>query len=334
MRLFLRVATLAFVVLGLSVPAMAAGPAKLSYSNFFPPTHIQSILAEEWCREVEKRSGGQVVIDYYPAGTLTKPKDCYDGVVQRISDIGLSALGYTKGRFPVLSGVDLPMGYTSGVQATKLANAVYEQFKPKEFDDVHVLYFHAHGPGKLHTAGKPVKTMDDLKGMKIRATGNSASVIAALGGNPVAMSMPDSYQSIQKGVVNGGIYPVETNKGWKMGEVVDYLTDTTAVAYTTTFFVVINKDVWASLSPEVQQVMTEVSREWTAKHGQAWDDSDKEGLAFFLAQPGNAVVTLDQAEAERWTKAMEPIFVDYEAECAKVGADGKAVLEFMRANLN
>jgi TRAP-type C4-dicarboxylate transport system substrate-binding protein len=57
MRLFLRVATLAFVVLGLSVPAMAAGPAKLSYSNFFPPTHIQSILAEEWCREVEKRSG-------------------------------------------------------------------------------------------------------------------------------------------------------------------------------------------------------------------------------------------------------------------------------------
>ena len=333
MRLFLRVATLAFVVLGFSAQAMAAGPAKLSYSNFFPPTHIQSILAEEWCREVEARSNGQVVIDYYPAGTLTKPKDCYDGVVQRISDIGLSALGYTKGRFPVLSGVDLPMGYTTGVQATTLANAVYEQFKPKEFDDVHVLYFHAHGPGKLHTAGKPVTSMEELKGMKIRATGNSASVISALGGNPVAMSMPDSYQSIQKGVVNGGIYPVETNKGWKMGEVVDYLTDTTAVAYTTTFFVVINKDVWASLSPEVQKAMTEVSRDWIPRHGKAWDDSDKEGLEFFLAQQGNAVVTLEPAEAERWAKAMEPIFGEYEAECAKVGADGKAVLDFMRANL-
>jgi len=175
--------------------------------------------------------------------------------------------------------------------------------------------------------------MEELKGMKIRATGNSASVISALGGNPVAMSMPDSYQSIQKGVVNGGIYPVETNKGWKMGEVVDYLTDTTAVAYTTTFFVVINKDVWASLSPEVQKVMTEVSRDWIPRHGKAWDDSDKEGLEFFLAQQGNAVVTLDPAEAERWTKAMEPIFGEYEAECAKVGADGKAVLDFMRANL-
>ena len=335
MRLSLRVAALvaAFLVLGLSGSAMAAGPVKLSYSNFFPPTHIQSLLAEQWCREVESRSGGQVVIDYYPAGTLTKPKDCYDGVVQRISDIGLSALGYTKGRFPVLSGVDLPMGYTSGVQATTLANAVYAQFKPKEFDDVHVLYFHAHGPGKLHTAGKAVKSMDDLKGMKIRATGNSASVVTALGGSPVAMSMPDSYQSIQKGVVNGGFYPEETNKGWKMGEVVDYLTDTTAVAYTTTFFVVINKDVWAGLAPEVQKAMTEASREWIPKHGKAWDDSDKEGREFFLAQSGNAVVTLDAAEADRWTKAMEPIFAEYEAECKKAGADGKAVLEFMRANL-
>jgi TRAP-type C4-dicarboxylate transport system substrate-binding protein len=225
------------------------------------------------------------------------------------------------------------MGYTSGVQATRLINAVYEQFKPKEFDDVHVLYFHAHGPGKLHTAGKAVKSMEDLKGMKIRATGNSAAVISALGGSPVAMSMPDSYQSIQKGVVDGGIYPVETNKGWKMAEVVDYLTDTNAVAYTTGFYVVINKDVWNGLAPEVQKAMTEVSAEWAGRHGQAWDDSDKEGLEFFLAQEGNAVVTLDPAEAERWSKAMAPIFTAYEAECAKVGVDGKAVLDFMRANL-
>lgn len=331
LKIVAMVATL--LVLGFAGPLAASGPVKLSYSNFFPPTHVQSQLAEEWCREVEKRSGGAVVIDYYPAGTLTKAKDVYDGVTQRISDIGLSALGYTKGRFPVLSGVDLPLGYTSGVQATELANAVFAQFSPKEFDDTKVLYFHAHGPGKLHTAGKPVRSMEDLKGMKIRATGNSASVVQALGGNPVAMSMPDSYQSIQKGVVNGGIYPVETNKGWKMAEVVDYLTDTTAVAYTTTFFVVMNKKVWEGLSPEVQDVITQVSREWIPRHGQAWDESDQEGLEFFLAQNGNEVVTLEDTEAERWAQAMEPIFADYTAECAKAGVDGQAVLEFMRAGI-
>jgi TRAP-type C4-dicarboxylate transport system substrate-binding protein len=97
--------------------------------------------------------------------------------------------------------------------------------------------------------------------------------------------------------------------------------------------VVINKDVWNGLAPEVQKAMTEVSAEWAGRHGQAWDDSDKEGLEFFLAQEGNAVVTLDPAEAERWSKAMAPIFTAYEAECAKVGVDGKAVLDFMRANL-
>lgn len=319
----------AMFIIGLAGSAFA-GPIKLSYSNFFPPTHIQSQLAEQWCRAVEAKSNGAVQIDYYPGGTLTKAKDCYDGVVQRISDIGLSALGYTKGRFPVLSGVDLPLGYTSGIQATKVANAVFAKFAPKEFNDVHVLYFHAHGPGKLHTAGKAVTRMEDLKGMKIRATGNSASVIAALGGSPVAMSMSDSYQSMQKGVVNGGIYPLETNKGWKMAEVVDFLTDTTAVAYTTTFFVVINKDVWASLPEEAQKVMTLVSEEWTPKHGQAWDDSDTEGRAFFLQQPGNAAVTLDDAETARWIAAMAPIFTEYEAGCAKSGVDGTSVLQFMR----
>ena len=319
--------------LGLVSLVEAAGPVKLSYSNFFPPTHIQSLLAEEWCREVEKRSNGAVVIDYYPAGTLTKAQDIYDGVVQRISDIGLSALGYTKGRFPILSGVDLPMGYTSGVQATALANAVYAKFSPQEFADTKVLYFHAHGPGILHTAGKAVTSLDDLKGMKIRATGNSASVIKALGGNPVAMSMPDSYQSIQKGVVNGGIYPVETNKGWKMGEVVKYMTDTTAVAYTTTFFVVMNKTVWDGLSPEIQQVIVDVSQEWIPRHGQAWDESDAEGREFFLAQPDRKIVTLEPEEAQAWTQAMEPIFTEYEAECTKAGVDGQAVLEFMRETL-
>lgn len=322
-----------FALFAFTAHASAAGPLKLSYSNFFPPTHIQSKLAQEWCQAVEAKSGGQVVIDYYPAGTLTKAKDIYDGVVQHISDIGMSALGYTKGRFPVLSGLDLPLGYSSGVQATALANAVFDHFKPKEFDDVHVLYFHAHGPGKLHTAGKPVGSADDLKGMKIRATGNSASIITALGGIPLAMSMPDSYQAIQKGVVNGGIYPEETNKGWKMGEVVDYLTDTTAVAYTTTFFVVMNKDAWNALPPAAQEAMTAVSQEWPTKHGQAWDESDKEGRAFFLAQPGNKIVTLESAEAARWKEAMKPLFIEYEEQCQKVGQDGKAVLEFMRDHL-
>jgi TRAP-type C4-dicarboxylate transport system substrate-binding protein len=95
-------------------PQAQAAPIKLTYSNFFPPFHIQSKLAEAWCKEVEKRTNGRVKVEYFPKGTLTKARQCYDGVVTGISDLGLSVLAYTGGRFPVLSAIDLPLGYTSG----------------------------------------------------------------------------------------------------------------------------------------------------------------------------------------------------------------------------
>ncbi|BBD10052.1 TRAP transporter substrate-binding protein [Desulfovibrio ferrophilus] len=328
----LLLAALTLAVLSTALPAQA-GNVKLTYSNFFPPTHVQSQLAEAWCKEVEKRTGGAVSIDYFPGGTLTKAKQCYDGVVEGLSDIGFSVLAYSRGRFPVMAAVDLPLGYQSGVVATKVANGVNEKFQPKEFDDVQVMYFHAHGPGLLHTAKKPVRSIEDMKGLKLRATGNSAKVVSALGGTPVAMSMPDSYQAIQKGVVNGGMYPVETNKGWKMGEVVDYMTDSGAVAYTTTFFVVMNKDRWAEIPADAQKAILEINAEWSGKHGQAWDDSDKAGMEFFKAQ-GGEVIPLADAETDRWKAACAPMLEAYTAEATKKGLDGKAVLDYIVATLN
>jgi TRAP-type C4-dicarboxylate transport system substrate-binding protein len=305
---------------------------RLSYSNFFPPTHVQSELAEAWCREVENRTNGRVQIDYYPAGALTKAPQCYDGVVQGLSDIGFSVLAYSKGRFPTMAAVDLPLGYKSGEAATAVANKVYEKFQPEAFDDTEVMYFHAHGPGIVHTEGEPVKKLEDMQGKKLRATGNSAKLVKALGGSPVAMSMPESYQAIQKGVVDGGMYPVETNKGWKMAEVVDYMTESYPVAYTTTFFVTMNKDRWKELPPDVQQTIREVNEEWAAKHGQAWDESDEEGREFFMAQ-GGEVIELDEAEAERWKKAAEPMLQEYVETANQRGLDGEAILEFTQKSL-
>lgn len=321
------------LVLTAPVTPARAGAIRLSYSCFFPPTHVQAKLAEAWCREVEKRTNGQVRIDFYPGGTLTKAKQCYDGVVEGISDIGNSALAYSRGRFPVMAAVDLPLGYATGLAATRVANAVYEQFKPKELADVKVLYFNAHGPGLLHTRGKAVRTLEDLAGMKIRATGNSALLVQALGATPVAQSMPDAYQSIQKGVVDGGMYPVETNKGWKMAEVVDYMTENFSTGYTTTFFVVMNRDRWDSLPAEVRAAIESVDAEWIDKHGKAWDDSDVVGRQTFLAEPGNEIIPLSPAEAARWKQAASPILDDYVKDVSAKGVDGRAVLDFTTAKL-
>jgi TRAP-type C4-dicarboxylate transport system substrate-binding protein len=304
----------------------------LTYSNFFPPTHIQSQLAEQWCKEVEKRTNGQVEIQYYPGQTLTKANQCYDGVVEGLSDIGFSVLAYSKGRFPVLGTVDLPLGYTSGIAATKVANEIYKKFQPKEFDDTKVLYFHAHGPGLIHTKKKPIKKLEDLKGVKLRATGNSAALVKALGATPVATPMPEAYQSIQKGTVDGGMYPLESNKGWKLGEVTDYSTAAFSCAYTTVFFVVMNKDKWNALPDNTKKIIEEINIEWAQKHGQAWDASDVEGIKFFLNE-GNQIIGIDKKEAEKWKKAALPMIEAYQKELDKKGLNGKEIITFTQKTL-
>ncbi|MCG8636597.1 MAG: TRAP transporter substrate-binding protein [Desulfobacterales bacterium] len=305
---------------------------ELRYANFFPPTHIQSQLAESWCKEVEKRTNGEVVIHYFPAGTLTKAPQTYDGVVQGIADIGMTVLAYSRGRFPVASAIDLPMGYASGVQATAVANAVLDKFQPKEFKDTRIMFLHAHGPGFIHTRGKAVENLDDIKGLKLRGTGTSGLVQAALGASPVGKSMRECYQMLQKGVVDGSSHPMESNKGWKLGEVVQYMTQNYSTAYTTTFAVFMNKDKWAKLTPEQQKTITEINAEWSAKHGQAWDDSDKKGLAFFK-EKGGKVVTQTEAEAKKWEEAVAPVINTYIEKAAKKGLDGKAIVDFIKTNM-
>jgi TRAP-type C4-dicarboxylate transport system substrate-binding protein len=304
-----------------------AGPIKLTYSNFFPPTHIQSKLAEAWCHEVEKRTNGKVKVEYYPGGTLTKAAQCYDGVVQGLSDIGFSVLAYTRGRFPVMSAVDLPLGYTSGKVATQVANEVYEKFKPKELQDTEVMYLHAHGPGLIHTKGKAVRKLEDMKGLKLRGHGTSAKVVKALGGTPVPKPMPETYQMLQKGVVDGGVFPFEADKGWKLGEVTDYITADFSAAYTTTFFVVMNKDKWNSLPPDIQKTIREINKEWVKKHGEAWDTSDMAGIYFFLNQ-GGQIIGLDDEESLRWKKAVAPIAEEYIKTLNGKGFDGDEIVGF------
>ena len=304
----------------------AADPIKLTYSNFFPPTHIQSKLAEAWCKEVEKRTDGRVKVDYFPGQTLTKGNVCYDGVVNGLSDIGLSVLGYTRGRFPVMEVVDLPLGYKNGKIATAVVNDVYNQLKPKELQDTQVMYLHAHGPGLLHTRKKAVRKLEDLKGLKIRSHGTSAKVVEALGGTPVAKPMPETYQLLQKGVVDGAMYPAESNKGWKLGEVVDYVTLSFPAAYTTSFFVVMNKDKWAALPDDIKKIIMEINQEWIPKTAQAWDDSDQEGWAVLKEKKVEAI-ELSAEEGQRWSEAVKPMLAGYSEGADKKGLPGDQALK-------
>ncbi len=309
-----------------------AKPVTLTYSNFFPPTHVQSQLAQAWCDEVEKQTNGRVTVQYFPGQTLTKGTQNYDGVVSGLSDIGMCLFAYTRGRFPVMEAVDLPLGYDSGITATRVVNTVYEKLQPKELENTQVMYLHAHGAGLLHTSGKAIRTLADFKGMKLRGHGTSAQMITALGGIPVSLPMPELYQSLQKNIVQGALYPIETNKGWRMGEVVDYLTLSTSIAYTSSFYVVMNKKKWAQIPDDLKPVIMKINQEWAKKHGQAWDDSDREGMEF-LKSLDREVISLSDAEAARWQKAVAPVVETYIEKMNKNGFDGEKIVSLVKTTL-
>lgn len=324
----LSIAGAVFLFTSTSSPAQT----KLTYSIFFPAVHRHTILATEWAKEIEKRSGGKVQITMFPGGTLTKGDVCYDGVVRGISDIGMSVMGYTRGKFPLSEVIDLPLGYKTGYGATMVINEFYKKFRPKEYDEVKVMYFHAHGPGILHTAKRPVTKLEELKGMKIRSHGLSAKIVAALGAVPVAMPMGETYDALRTGVTEGVMAPIETLKGWKLGEVVRFTTQNFGSAYSTGFFVVMNKDKWAALPPDIQKIIEAVNEEWIEKTGKAWDEIDREGTEVAAAR-GNKILTLTPEEDRRWNELVRPIYDEYVKGMRERGLPGEAALKFVLEQL-
>ncbi|MCX5812854.1 MAG: TRAP transporter substrate-binding protein [Proteobacteria bacterium] len=297
----------------------------LKFANFFPPDNKVSVMMDQWCKEVEKKTNGTVKITQFTGGTLTPPAQTYISVTRGVADIGLSFFSYTMGRFPFMEVLDLPLGYKSGYTGTKLANEFYEKFKPKELDDVKVLFLMTSPPHMLF-AKKPVKNLEDLKGLKIRSTGTSAKVVKALGGAPVAMPMSDAYDALSRGVAQGIIGPYEPMKGFRLAEVVDNSTEYGS-AYINANYVLMNKDKWNSLPANTQKIIEQINQEWVEKMGKLWDELDKEGKDVFI-QKGGKVTVLTKEENARWAAILSPILDEYLKNMKAKGLPGDQALKF------
>ncbi len=316
-------------ILSMSAIALKANAQTITlrYSNFFPAPHKNSILAEAWCKEIEKRTNGKVKFNYFPGATLTPAAQTYDSVEKGIADVGLSVLSYTMGKFPLTEVAELPLGSQSGYLSTKMNNAYYQKFKPKELDTTQVMYLSGHGPGLLNTAKKPVSKLEDVKGLKLRGTGMSSKIIQHLGGAPVGMPMTETYDAISKGVAEGVLAPFEAMKGWKLGEVCDFTTLDYGASYSADFFVVMNKAKWNSLPADVKQIIQKINEEWIEKQGKAWDEIDLEGKQL-MSQPGKKIIALSKEENDRWAKAVRPILDEYVAQTKAKGLPGDEALKF------
>jgi TRAP-type C4-dicarboxylate transport system substrate-binding protein len=303
------------------LPAGAQESYTFNFSQFVPDTHPATQQCQAWARQIEIRSAGTVKFKHYPASTLVKPQDAWDATVKGVCDISTSVFSYTPGRFPVMTTLELPLGYCSGAQAAKVSNEFYKKLKPAETKDVKVLFVFAHSPGYFHT-NKPIEKMEDLKGLRIRSTGTTAKIVEALGGVPVAMPQTEVYNALSKNIVDGNLTAFEPLKSLNHANVVKFTTVTPATAYTAPFFVVMNTQKWNALPQSIRDIFDQVSDEWAAYPGETWDSYDVFAKAHFLSL-GGKVSTLSAQETERWRQALKPLFDGYIKELDEKGINGK-----------
>lgn len=312
-----------------SGPSMAQEKLTLRVTNWFPVGHQQNTLLQEWCKDLEKRTNGRVKVNYFAGGTLVPAAQTYDAVVRGIADVGNHVLGYTMGRFPFSQVLDLPIGVPPGPAATRVANQMYNKFKPKEFDEVKVLWFHGQPGGYLATKTKPVSKLEDVKGLKLRCYGSNAKFVGLIGATPVAMPMPDVYDALARGVVDGLLSSYEALEGFRTGEHIKYVTENLSTAYSATFLVAMNKKKFASLPADIRDIIDKMSAEYIEKYAKMWTDIDVSGKDWLLKK-GTNIITLTKEEDRRWyEKGTKPLVDEYIKEMKAKGMPGDEAVKFL-----
>lgn len=302
-------------------------PVTLKFADFFPPTHPASVqMMQAWGKKVEEATDGLVKVDYYPAGTLLKNGDIYEGVVSGVADVGHDVSGYNKGRLPVLNAMYLGgVEYKSAKVSCNVARDLINEFKPKELEDTQLMFLYGIAPGVLMTT-KPVRNLEDLQGMTIRASGTNVDTLKLLGATPVGITIAETYDSMSKGVVDGALLPAETLKGFKLGEVTKYVTET-SLLYNTVHYCTMNKDVWNSFPKDIQDKINQVNEEISNVAGDLFDQINKEGLEYTQKENGVEVITLSDEENARWLEKLKPLHGDYIKVMNDKGIEGQKVMD-------
>ena len=317
--------------------SLAQDVVKLKSANYLPPTHPMSKLNQWFCDEVKKRTNGSVDIQFFPGGTLLNPLKMYVGVTTGIADIGFSHIGYTRGRFPITETLDLPNGYPSGYIATQVSNDFYQKYLPKEWKDVEVLYLSTSPPLVVHTASKRISNLEEMAGVKIRATGQMAEVIKALGGVPVPLAMPDVYESMKRGVLEGVTCDLSPLVAWRFVEVAKYTTAAWQLGTTYTFYFVISKRKWNKLSDDQKKVMKEVATEAMNKQAALWNSMEIRSRDYFTQKAGGEIVYPAADEIAKWKKLVEPVVDNHIKALVDKGqkkADAEAMISYIKERIN
>ena len=320
----------------LGVAAAAALPAQAQEVtlkvHFFLPasSYANTLFIQPWCERIAKESANRMKCQSYPSMQLGgTPPQLFEQVRDGVADVVWTLPGYTAGRFPSMEAFELPFTLRNP-EATSKALWDYAQLHSQaEFKDVKLLALHVHGPGVFHMAAKPVKTLADLRGQKLRApTRLTNKFIAMLGATPVSMPVPQVGDALSKGVIDGAVVPYEVVPSVKIQELVKYHSETDPkepAFYTSTFVFAMNKAKYESLPANLKKVIDDNSGQaLSGQIGKAFQQADQESKKLTT---GNATNVIPASELAQWKAIGNKLATDWVVEMNAKGLDGARMLD-------
>jgi TRAP-type C4-dicarboxylate transport system substrate-binding protein len=302
----------------------------LTYSSWVPPTHHLTIWQENWTKEVEKATDGRVKFHELPKAPAAPP-GTFDAVRDGLVDLSYVTASYTPARHILPLMAELPgAGETAEINSVAYSRIHWKYFqKAGEYKGVKLLAVWTHGPGQMFTK-KPIKSLDDFKGQKIRTGGGIAEQVCnALGGSAFVKPAPESYELLNSGVADGVFFPFESIVSFKLDKVIGQATVFPGGLYSSAFGFFMNEDKWNAIPKQDQAIIEKYSYEYAARsNGQSWDRADKVGFEA-LKKAGANIVTASPAMQAEAKKRSGPIIEDWiKKASAKVPNARQALAEF------
>jgi TRAP-type transport system periplasmic protein len=309
----------------------------LKIHHFLPPqATIQAQVFVPWCDKIGKESGGRLKCQIYPSMQLGgTPPQLFDQAKDGVADIVWTIPTYQAGRFIKSEVFELPFMAKNSESGSPALWDYIQKNSLDEFKGTKLLAAHLHDGSLLHFANKEVRTLEELKGLKVRGpTRIGAKFLTALGATPVQMPLPQVPESISKGVIDGAMVPWEGVPPIKLQEIAKYHLDNAPGApkmSNSIFVIAMNQAKYDSLPPDLKAVIDANSGlELSKQIGRTFDATTEPAKKLAAAQNG-VFDTLTPAEFDRWKKATESVEKEWIGEAAAKGGNGQALLDDARA---
>lgn len=309
-------------------PAAAADPIELRASTTVPgKSPLYKMLWLKFADEVKTQSEGRLTMKVYHSGSLAKSKQQLNAVKKGIADIAESLHAMNPGVFPLTSFISVPLLADSTEMATYVLQGVYDKFPEirAEHKDMHLLWLWGMLPMEIHTTKKPVRKLEDLKGLKFASNAAPVQTLKALGAVPVVMPPPAIYQSLEKGVVDGVVVPWGWLGGWSLYEVTKF--HTRVPLGVGSAWHAANIETWKRLGPDLQKVMNDVVSGGGAKWNIAGAGMSAKRTQKKVMELGHEIIELSPEEMNRWKKTVRPVWDAWVKKMQAKGLPGQEVLD-------